>query len=108
MGHTELSTLLRTRFPCGLDRLFRILEKQLTRVRDTVLLSELITFQVAFSGLVGLAELPSATPKAKGKQKPTYDALGSFMGIVIERSALPGSGSALLGGMGCKEQPFLR
>lgn len=36
MGHTELSTLLRTRFPCGLDWLFRILEKQLTRVMGTV------------------------------------------------------------------------
>ena len=32
----ELATVLGTRFPCGLDQLFQILEKQLARVRGTV------------------------------------------------------------------------
>lgn len=87
VGHMELATVFGTRFPCGLDQLLQILEKQPARGRGTVLLTELITFQLAFGGLVGPTELLAATPKAKGKQRPALCCTGHFLGIVRERSA---------------------
>lgn len=68
----EFSAFLWTRFAWGLDQLFQILDKQPARVRGTDLAFRTYhILQAAFSGLVGPAELPTATPKAKDKQKPT-------------------------------------